>query len=730
VVSPFRDFVMKSTRSVQPIDTGYKMERFFNPDSIAIVGASANPMKGGYRILKNILNGFKGDLYPVNPRYADIDGITCYPRIHDIPGPVDMAIIFVPALAAVQAVKDCAANGILRVMIQSAGFAETGDQGKALQAELLKVKAESGMRIWGPNCMGFVDAVHKKVFSFALSSIWEDGLLPGNVSLIVQSGMLSAGFLIDTVTHGTMGISKACSIGNKTDVDECDLLEYLIDDPDTDVIGTYLESIADGQRFMATCRRSPKPIVVLKGGKSKRGAEAAKSHTASLAGDAAIVSGALAQVGAIEAQDFKQMMDLCRTLAMENSPPAPQNGKIAVLTFSGGAGIVSADFIDAQGLETAILAKETIQKLQTVFPDWMPPSNPVDLWPAIEKNGFGRVYHTAFGAVSKDPGVDAILHHVFIPGGHKPVDLSHMAAMAHQAGKPIFCWMLGHRDTAHSFQAQTQRLGIPVFRELHRAVECMAAYFQYHSFAAQKGMDSDPSLPGIPKDLLVISQEETGVLDEYQAKQILARAGIPVVAETIVASPEEAGEQGTALGFPIVMKGLSPGQVHKTEGNLVRLNIHGTDQARTEFQSLKSILGEDGSILVQKQVQGELELIVGLIRDPQFGPCVMCGVGGVMAEALNDTAFAVAPLSMNEALALIDRLKTRKLLDGFRGNPPLDKNAFAAILVRVGELGRANPRIREVDINPLIISRGRPIAVDATIILDGCQIETKTDNSP
>ena len=218
------------------------------------------------------------------------------------------------------------------------------------RTELLRVKAESGMRIWGPNCMGFVDAVNRQVFSFALSSIWEDGLLPGKVSLIVQSGMLSAGFLIDTVTHGTMGISKACSIGNKADVDECDLLEYLIDDPDTDVIGTYLESIADGRRFIKACRRSPKPIVVLKGGKSAKGAAAAMSHTASLAGNGAVVSGALAQAGVDRSRRFQ---------ADDGSLPHPchgrrqhraaHKGRVAVLTFSGGAGIVSADFIEATG---------------------------------------------------------------------------------------------------------------------------------------------------------------------------------------------------------------------------------------------------------------------------------------------------------------------------------------------------------------------------------------------
>ena len=695
------------------------MERFFKPDNIAIVGASANKLKGGYRILKNIAAGFKGDIYPVNPRYSDIDGLTCYPSVNEIPDPVDLAIIFVPAPAAVKAVKACAREGISRVMIQSAGFAETGNEGRALQKELLKVKAESGMRIWGPNCMGFVDAVNQQVFSFALSSIWQDGLLPGKVSLIVQSGMLSAGFLIDTVTHGTMGISKACSIGNKADVDECDLMEYLIDDPDTDVVGTYLESITDGRRFIRSCRRSTKPIVVLKGGKSVKGAKAAMSHTASLAGNGAVVSGALAQAGVIEAVDFKQMMDLCRTLAMESgTPPTTQKGSIAVLTFSGGAGIVSADFIEALGLETATLSDETIQELKTVFPEWMPPSNPVDLWPAVEKHGFGKVFRTAFGSVSKDPRVEAILYHIFVGGGRKTVDLTRMAALAKAEGKPIFCWLIGHRDEAYAFQAHAQGLGIPVFRELHRAVECMAAYFQYQSFATAHSTDSVPSLPNIPEDHLLISPAKSGILDEHHAKKILDRAGIPTVAGAIVASPEEAAEQGAAMGFPIVMKGLAPEQVHKTEENLVRLGITGADAAKAEFLSLKSVVGDRGRILVQKQVAGGLELIAGLLRDSQFGPCVMCGFGGVMAEVLNDTAFAVAPLSMAEALALIERLKTRKLLDGFRGNPPLDKAVFAEVLVRLGDLGHANPGIREIDINPLIISNGLPVAVDATIIID------------
>ncbi len=694
------------------------MELFFKPNAIALVGASANRLKGGNRILKNLLTGYKGRIYPVNPRYADIDGLTCYPTVNEIPAPVDLAIIFVPAVAAVQAVKECAIKGIPRVMIQSAGFTETGDEGRALQEELLKVKNEYGMRIWGPNCMGLVDAVHRHVFSFALSSIWEDGLLPGRVSLIVQSGMLAAGFLIDTVTHGTMGISKACSIGNKADVDECDLLEYLIDDPDTDVIGTYLESIPDGRRFLKACRRSPKPIVVLKGGKSVKGAMAAMSHTASLAGNGAVISGALAQAGVIEADDFKQMLDLCRTLTMGGSKPVTQKGRIAVLTYSGGAGIVSADFIDALGLETATLSTETHQRLQTVFPEWMPPSNPVDLWPAVEKNGHGRVYRTAFEAVSKDPNVDAILFHIFVGGGRKMADLTRMAGLAQAEGKPIFCWLLGHRDEAHAFQAHTQSLGIPVFRELRRTVECMAAYFQYLRATVTTEIDMEPAAPAVSQNSDLLPAEETGVLDEHRAKQILAEAGIPTVTEAVAATLEEAIALGTEFGYPVVMKGLSPGRAHKTEENLVRLGINEANTVQTEFLSLQNTLTADGKILIQKQITGEPELIAGLLRDPQFGPCVMCGFGGVMAEVLNDTAFAVAPLSLEDALGLIDRLKTQKLLNGFRGNPPLDRKVFAEILVRLGDLGQAFPRIREIDINPLIVHDGQPIAVDATIILE------------
>ena len=308
-----------------------------------------------------------------------------------------------------------------------------------------------------------------------LPAIWQNGLESGNVSLVVQSGMLSAGFLIDIMSNGIMGISKVCSIGNKADVDECDILEYLVADGDTGAIGLYLESIPDGRRFMDLCRKSQKPIVVLRGGKSQKGAAAARSHTASMAGNGAVISGALAQVGVVEALDFKQMMDLCRTLA-DYPRMLPHNSRrVAILTMSGAAGIVSADFIEQHGLAVAELSGATVDALKQIFPDWMPVSNPIDLWPAVELHGRKKAYTAAFQAVLADPDVDAILFHSFVGGSASRMDLPDLVEMAGQSGKPLFGWLMGQRSAAHQFQIDARKLKLPVFGELYRAVECMAA---------------------------------------------------------------------------------------------------------------------------------------------------------------------------------------------------------------------------------------------------------------
>ncbi len=695
------------------------MEFFFKPQGIAVIGASANPVKGGYFILNNLMKGFKGGIYPVNPGYPEIDGLPCYPSVLQVPDPVDLAIIFVPAAFVPKVLSECAQRGIKGAMIESGGFAESSDQGKQLQDSIIAIHRETGIRIWGPNCMGLVDAVQGLVFSFVLPAIWEKGLDPGNVSLVVQSGMLSAGFLIDIMSNGVMGISKVCSIGNKADINECDILEYLIDDPGTGVIGLYLESIPNGRQFIDLCRRSEKPIVVLRGGKSQKGAEAAMSHTASLAGNGAVVSGALAQVGVVEAHDFKQMMDLCRTLADYPKISPKENRRVVILTMSGAAGIVSSDFIEEHDLTVADLSMGTVEALKEIFPGWMPVSNPVDLWPAVELHGRKKAYTKALEAVCTDPGVDAVLFHGFVGGDAFRPDISTLGQMAGRAGKPIFGWVMGNRIEAHKLQLQAKDLGLPIFGELYRAVECMAAVLSRSKLPEHS--PSGISLTGTisaEENLNKLLMDASGTLDEYQSKQILGLCDFPVVEEKIVLSSREAKEIACEFGFPVVLKGLLPGEIHKTELGLVRTGISSVEEVETVLFKLQKTMSGKGTLLIQKQIQGYPELIAGLIHDPQFGPCVMCGFGGLFTEVLADRVFAVAPINQVEALALIKRLKTQKLLDGFRGFAAVDRNALADILVRIGELGLAYPQIKEIDVNPLIVSVGKPIAADATIIID------------
>ena len=359
------------------------MEFFFDPSSVAVVGAS--PERTGKSLLLNTAGSRDVAVYPVNPKYQDLEGLTCYPSVAAIPHPVEMAILLVPARFTPQILEECAAKGVRGVMIQSAGFAETGEDGRELQAKCVAIARQAGMRLWGPNCMGLVYVPGNKYFTFMSPNI--TGVLPphGNLSLVVQSGMLSAGFLADLATRRGIAVNKACSIGNKCDVDECDVLEYLLGDDTTKGVALYLESMPRGRRFMELAEGASKPLVVLKSGRSASGAKAALSHTASLAGNARLTQGLLQAVGVGTARDFHQLVDLGRSLSL--LPEIPAGARVAVLTFSGGAGILSCDLLEDNGLPLAELAPATLGELAKVFPVWMPPGNPVDLWPAMELHG-------------------------------------------------------------------------------------------------------------------------------------------------------------------------------------------------------------------------------------------------------------------------------------------------------------------------------------------------------
>lgn len=695
------------------------MKYFFKPEGIAVVGATASKGKGGNIIVANLKKGYSGKIYPVNPGYTEIEGLPCYPSVADVPDPVDLAIVFVAAHMVPKMIADCAKRNIPGAMIQSAGFSETGPNGTALQQEIKQIAERTGIRLWGPNCMGLVDARRRFIFSTVTPAIWDTGLTCGNVSLIAQSGMLAGAFLIDLMSHGTMGISKVCSIGNKMDVDENDLLAYLIDDPDTAAIGLYLESFTDCRRFMALSRRSAKPIVILNGGKTAGGAAAAVSHTASLSAIGALVSGAMAQAGIVEADGFYQLADYCKTLGMYPNIPPESAKRVAVLTYTGAAGIVSADIMDRHNLELSKLDTATLDALQTVFPEWMPPSNPVDMWPGIILNGSKKTYNKAMEAVCADPGVDAVFVHCFAGGFSLETDLDRMAETAKQAGKPMVCWISGERDRVYQFQVSAQKTGVPVFREVMGAVECLGMLLNRPMVnETDEGPDASEQICRLKNDSrLHVLTSEKGALDEYVSKQVLGACGIPVVEEKKVMSLAEAGQAAAGFGFPLVAKGMVPGVSHKTESNLVHLGIASEQGLETAVTSLLQTMGGRGSILIQKQVQGKIEMVAGFVRDPRLGPCVMCGLGGVFAEALNDTVFGVAPLTLQDAVQMIDRLKCRNILEGYRGCDPVDKSTLGSILVTLGDLGCAYPGIQEIDINPVIIHKGIPIAVDGLVVL-------------
>jgi len=688
------------------------MQTFFNPRSVAVVGASAKNL--GNHVVLNLKAGFQGPIYPVNPNYPEIEGLTCYPTIDAIPGPVDLAIVIVPAQMIPTVLEACARKGTRRVIIESAGFSETGPEGRALQARCDEIARPAGIRLWGPNCMGIVDVRQQHFFTFMHPNIRKEGLLPGRISLIVQSGMMSAIFLAELARRG-IGVAKACSIGNRADVDECDLIEYLEQDPDTDVIALYLESILRGRRFTELAQQAQKPIVLLKGGQSQAGARAALSHTSSLAGNSRLLTSVLTQAGVAMADGIFQMMDMAHTLAM--LPHLNPAGRVAIMTLSGGAGILACDALARGGLTIAPLAAQTKELLTEVFPAWMPPANPIDLFPAVAQRGRVVAFEKAFAAVLVDPGIDVVVIH-FVSGIDAAVpDIGHMKTMADQHGKTVVFWLMGLAEGKRLFSESARAAGIAVFDDATRLAECVATTARFNARKATAITPAAAAAPPPAGNAAPLSVSSP-VWDEYDSKQLLRAWRIPVVEEFIAADVAGAWAFAQQVGLPVVLKGLAPGQSHKTEHGLVKLGINDERGLAETFTTLQRQMDGPGRILVQKQVAFDYELIAGLVRDDQFGACVMFGLGGVFAELEPDVVFALAPLDHAAALRLVRALRNRRLIEGFRGMPPLNQEATAALLVELGRLAQAYPQISQIDINPLVVRAGMPIAVDANVVME------------
>ena len=448
------------------------MDHFMNPKSVAVIGASEDPRKGGYALVSNLKETHPERLYPVNPGAAEVCGLPAFKTVRDLPEPVDLAVIFIPAAAVLEAVEACGKKGIAAIMIQSAGFAETGQQGTALQEACVQAAKKYRMRVWGPNCMGVVNGWTGMVASFMRPDIWRGHLKAGKVSLVVQSGMLSAGFLVQVLKEGYFGLSKACSIGNRCDVNESDLLEYFADDPQTELIAMYLESIIDVSRFRNAMSRLRKPVVLLKGGISEEGARAALSHTGSLAGDGRLTEGFLRQVKIHRATDFFEMVDMARGLSLWKG--RQRGRRVGIVTFSGASGIVAVDHFAGLGVSLALLSRKTVRALQTVFPPWMNPQNPVDVWPAIERVG-QKAFEVAIQALLADPGVDALYLHLYMDRKTLEQGVGFLGVLR-GSSKPAAIWVMGEPQCFRDLQGLVEPFGVPVFTEVGRGARVLAQF--------------------------------------------------------------------------------------------------------------------------------------------------------------------------------------------------------------------------------------------------------------
>jgi acetyltransferase len=695
---------------------------FFEPEGIAVVGATVEPYHGGQHLVTNLTLGYKGPIYPVNPKYSDVSGLKCYPKISDIEGPLDLALIFVPAKAVPQVLEDCITKGVRGAIVQSGGFAEVGPEGKALQDHCLEIARKGRLRIWGPNCMGLIDIARRYVFSFIIPEAWEGAMNQGHVSLIVQSGLLSAGFITTLMANKTLGLAKVCSIGNKSDVEETELLEYLLRDSATKVIALYLESFIHGRRFFELVTSSDKPIVVLKGGKSPQGAAASASHTASLAGNYDLIRGVLKQGGVHQADDFFEMVDIARALEKDFHLQPLLDGKprIGVFSYSGASAIVTADHMEKYGLILARLSSQTQKRLEQLTPAWMPVKNPVDYYPAMEKHGPVLAYKHAIEALHDDPEVDGMIVHLFAGFGIWSLNMKEILSGIRKPCKPILFWLIGPEKGRESTRLTLEEEGWPTFLEIHRTVRVMASLFEKHGTRREPLEISSPEFQ-IPRTFMkrVQPSDEKGkkVLDEFEAKKRLKALNLRVVKEVATKSLEETLKAAKKVGYPIVLKGIVEGQVHKTELGLVKLSLRNADQVKSAYRKMLRAKIKPKFFLIQPMLKSDLELIAGVLRDPQFGPAVMLGLGGVRAEVYKDVAFRLAPLNQKDVLSMVSDLEGQVLLKGYRGSKPVNMESLAKWLIKLGWLALKFEKIQEIDVNPLLIVDGEPVAVDATIIL-------------
>ena len=684
------------------------MRAFFQPRSIAVVGANREPGRLGLAVFRNLRDtGFTGTLIPVNAKVDHIDGCRAYASVKDIPGEVDLAVIVVPAASVLSLVDECIEKGVKALVVISAGFGETGAAGKALQAQLVEKIRAAGVRLIGPNCMGIINTDPAFNVNATFSPVYPPS---GRLAFSTQSGALGLAIL-DYVKRLNLGISSFASIGNKADVSGNDLIQYWAEDPRTDVILLYLESFGNPRKFAQIARRvgRRKPIVAVKAGRSSAGARAASSHTGARATSDALVDTLLRESGVIRTATLEELFDVA---ALISSQPIPAGRRVAIVTNAGGPAILAADALEANGLELPVLTEATERELRAFLPSAASVTNPVDMIASANAASYAHV----LDLVAADPNVDSIMAIFIPPIISEAENVARAVRGVHTRGKPLLATFMGWQG------APSVLAPIPAYIFPESAAVALANVTRYGEWLRKPVASPLPMADGSRDAVraIVTAVLERGAewLSPQECDAVLKEAGVPAVPSRVATTEEQAVEAATELGYPVVLKAWGPALVHKTEVGGVKLRLNSPHQVRDAYADLRDRLGDRlEGVIVQPMLTGAVEIVVGGLNDRAFGPLVMCGTGGIYVELLADTVFRMCPLADQDARDMIADMKGRALLRGYRGAAPVDEPALERLLVSVSQLVDACPEIHEMDINPVMVLPSGAVAADVRIMV-------------
>ena len=707
-----------------------KLENIFEPDSVAMIGASEKEGSVGATVMKNILSGYEGQVYPVNPNRETVMDIESFDKVSDIPEPVDVAVIATPAPTVPGIIEECGEVGIEAAIIISAGFGESGEEGRKLEKQLEEKRKQTNMRILGPNCLGIIRPGSNINLSFLRKEPAE-----GGVAFISQSGAMGSAIL-DWSTEAHVGFSSFVSVGNMTDIDFGDLIDYFGQDPKTDSIIMYMETVSDAKKFMSAARgfARTKPIMVIKSGKYSKSAEAVASHTGSLAGEDTVYNAAFKRAGVTRVENVDDLFSCSEILAKQQLPEGPN---LAVITNAGGPGIMATDAILDWDGTMASLSEETVDKLREALPEAASTGNPVDVLGDADAERYGKAGEICL----QDDNVNGLLIIYTPQGGASGEEAAGAVAdLSEETDKPIITSFIGGSEVNKGRQVLRQH-NVPTRPTPEQAV---SAYMYLHRYARnlellyetpeELPVDNVPPRHHLKALVKKVARQGREVLTEFEAKKFLDTYGIPVSNTKIAESARHAADIAYEMGFPVVLKIHSPDVTHKSDVGGVKLNLRSKEEVHEAFKEIMESArqhrpsAELTGVSVQKMVDDvDYELILGSKQDSLFGSVIMFGRGGTGVELYQDTVAGFPPLNQVLAHRMMEETKVYQLLKGYRGNPPADIRELEKHLVRFSQLIIDFPEITEIDINPLAVIDGDFLSLDARIIIDPEKVSKDED---